>query len=263
MGTAVGPKSRLVSVLALFVFLVAPSIPVSASIGTAPTWSLGQRWAFKGTLWAPGPREDFTATVTVDELGKGNARVRAEIVYGFGTVVEDTLVALPSFAVLSISASFPRGTHWEFRYDPPLRLFSFPLSAGRHWDSASNFTYSYRVLPPTALRTPAGVFDVFPVEQNAMGIPFITQQLIVPGLGRAVVYYSDRVGQIVRYEAFEKAGGLVAEFSLISPPAPPRAEAPASPLWGMATVLALVVVGVLTIRGLGRRIRLWRVRPGP
>ena len=216
-------------------------------------WSLGERWSYAGTVWGPGPPENFTAKVTVIELSAADARIRAEISYGFGTVVQDTLVALPSFRVVAFNSSFPSGIRFRFEYGPPLELFSFPLTAGKTWSSASNFTYSYRTLPLAKVSTPAGIFDAFPVEQSAMGIPFITLELIVPGLGHAVMYYASDVGQMVRYEAFDLRNALVAEFSITefmipSGSAPSAVHPGIDPAVGIVSALLVGAIGASTVQ---------------
>lgn len=254
-----GSPHPLAFIPALAVLALVSLAPVGGSAeapaGDSPVWSLGEQWGYEGVVWGPGPRENFTASVTVIALSEVEARLRAEISYGFGTVVQDTLVALPSFRVMRFNSSFPSGIHHEFVYGSPLELFSFPLSAGKTWSSVSDFTYSYVTLDLTEVATPAGVFEAYPVLQSAMGIPFLTLELIVPGLGYAVMYYAASVGQIVRYEAFDHMDALVAEFSITSMTLGPEGFAgdrgpDATPAGGVLALLLAGGIGGATVQAL-------------
>jgi len=261
--------------LAVLFLSVVPPGTSAQSPADAPVWALGQRWSYEGTVWGPGPREDFTANVSVIAMSSEEARVRAAISYGFGIVVQETLVALPTLRVLAFDASFPSGIRHRFDYDPPLELLSFPLSAGKAWSSVSNFTYSYSTRPLMRVSTPAGAFDAYPVEQDAMGIPIITLELILPGLGHAVLYYAADVGQIVRYEAFSRVGTLVAEFAITefsSPSVPSRSaiDPAVNPAIGVVALLLAGASAASTVQILrtvdptqGRRRRATEADPAP
>jgi hypothetical protein len=104
-------------------------------------------------------------------------------------------------------------------FDPPLLLFSFPLSSGKSWESSTTTgTYAYRAESPIQLATAGGLYEVVPVTQsNAPGIPFLSVWSLAVGSGRAVIYYSGDVGQIVKHEAFDTQGAKLGEVALVSP----------------------------------------------
>jgi hypothetical protein len=178
----------------------------------------------------------------------------------FGLFVAETLFSLPEFTIVASNTTVPNGRHYDFVYDRPLRLFSFPLAAGSAWQSPTFLgTYAYRVLPRTEVTTPAGAFDAFPVEQgNAPGIPFLPAWTLAVGTGRALVYYSGDVGQVVKYEAFDSQGEKLGEVAITSPPGRPVS----SPAYLTVGILVASIVAAVTV-GLVVRSRRRRSSPPP
>jgi len=168
-----GPCRR--SVLCRFlVILAAVSIVVplalaphgSAATGDAPEWHSGQTWTYRGSLAAPGPPGNVTTTLTVLRADSTSALLRTEEAWDeFGPFAAETLFSLPEFTIVASNTTASNGRHYDSVYDPPLRLFSFPLAAGNTWQSPTDLgTYQYRVPPRTEVTTPAGAFDAFPVR---------------------------------------------------------------------------------------------------
>jgi len=131
----------------------------SAATGDAPEWHVGQTWTYRGYLAAPGPAGNVTTTLTVVRVDSTSALLRTEEVWDeFGPFVAETLFSLPEFTIVASNTTVPNGQHYDSVYDPPLRLFSFPLAAENAWQSPTFLgTYEYRVLPRTEVTTPAGV----------------------------------------------------------------------------------------------------------
>jgi hypothetical protein len=231
----------------------------SAATGDAPEWLVGQTWTYRGYLAAPGPPGNFTTSLTVLRVDSTSALLRTEEAWDeFGLFVAETLFSLPEFTIVALNTTVPNGQHYDFVYDRPLRLFSFPLAAGNTWQSPTFLgTYQYRVLPRTEVTTPAGVFDAFPVEQeNAPGIPFLPAWTLAVGAGRALVYYSGDVGQVVRYEAFDSQGEKLGEVAITSPPGRPASSS-------VYLALGVLVASVVTAAAVGLAVRRRRRRASP
>ena len=228
----------------------------SAATGDAPEWHAVQTLTYRGYLLAPGPSDNFTTTLTVVRVDSTLALLRTEDAWDkFGLFVAETLFSLPEFTIVASNTTTSNGQHYDFVYDPPLRLFSFPLAAGNTWHSPTDLgTYQYRVLPRTEVTTPAGAFDAFPVEQgNAPGIPFLPAWTLAIGTGRALMYYSGDVGQVVRYEAFDSQGEKLGEVAITSPPGRP----PSSPVY---LALGVLVASVAAAAAVGLAVRSRRRR---
>ena len=227
----------------------------SAANCDAPEWHVGQTWTYRGYLAAPGPPGNFTTT-TVLRVDSTSALLRTEEAWDeFGLFVTETLFSRPEFTIVASNTTVPNGQHYDSVYDPPLRLFSFPLAAGKTWQSPTDLgTHQYRVLPRTEVTTPAGAFDAFPVEQgNAPGIPFLPAWTLAIGTGRALMYYSGDVGQVVRYEAFDSQGEKLGEVAIPSPPGRP----PSSPVY---LALGVLVASVAAAAAVGLAVRSRRRR---
>jgi len=231
----------------------------SAATGDAPEWHAGQTWTYRGHLAAPGPPGNVTTTLTVLRVDSTSALLRTEdALDAFGLFVAEALFSLPEFTIVASNTSASNGQHYDLVYDPPLRLFSFSLAAGNTWQSPTFLgTYEYRVLPRTEVTTPAGAFDAFPVEQgNAPGIPFLPAWTLAVGTGRALVYYSGDVGQVVRYEAFDAQGEKLGEVAITSPPG----RQASSPVY---LALGVLVASVATAAAVGLAVRRRRRRASP
>ena len=178
----------------------------------------------------------------------------------FGLFVAETLFSRPEFTIVASNTTAANGQHYDFVYNPPLRLFSFPLAAGNTWQSPTDLgTYRYRVLPRTEVTTPAGAFDAFPVEQeNAPGIPLFPAWTLAVGTGRALVYDSGDVGQVVKYEAFGAQGEKLGEVAITSPPGR-QASSPVD----LAVGILAFSVAAATVVGLAVRRRKRRLSPPP
>jgi len=176
--------------------------------GNAPTWKAGDHWEYAGEGFYNN--ESYSAVLNLRVLGTESVAVGSgsnetyhcvfdgKITYGVLVVNQtgDTYLRTSDLAVVRASnsrISIYGSTSWDYRFDPPLEQFRFPLHDGQWWrqyvrDTTFGWTYfwSFNVSGPENVSVPAGTFSAFAVNGSEQ-----------PGvLSRD--YYSDAVGFLVR-----------------------------------------------------------------
>jgi len=187
-------------ILGMFVFA---SIPARAQ-GSAPQWTAGDYWEYAGTdvLY----NESYTEILRLNVFGKESVAVGSgsnetyhcsfsrTIIIG-GSVYNsegDTYLRTSDLAVVKVFVNLTALSS-EYRFDPPLEEFHFPLYDGQWWHQGgletnygSNYFWSFDVSGPETVSVAAGTFSAFIVEGSEQPEP--------PSRD----YYSDSVGFLVR-----------------------------------------------------------------
>jgi hypothetical protein len=179
--------------------------PPARAQGNAPQWSSGDYWEYAGTdvLY----NESYTEILRLNVIGKESVAVgggsnetyhcsftRTVSYRGSFSWEGDTYLRTSDLAVVKVfnETSFSS----EYRFDPPLEQFHFPLYDGQGWRQGGremnygwNYFWSFDVSGPETVSVPAGTFSAFVVNGS--------RQPESPSRD----YYSDSVGFLVRTRA--------------------------------------------------------------
>jgi hypothetical protein len=187
-------------ILGMFVF----ASPPARAQGSAPQWTAGDYWEYAGTdvLY----NESYTEIIRLDVIGKESVAVGSgsnetyhcsfsrTIIIG-GSVYNsegDTYLRTSDLAVVRVFTNLTALSS-EYRFDPPLEEFHFPLYDGQWWHQSgmetnygSNYFWSFDVSGPETVSVAAGTFSAFIVNGSEQPEP--------PSRD----YFSDSVGFLVK-----------------------------------------------------------------
>jgi hypothetical protein len=202
-----GTRVRLVAglfassvILGTFAFVSPPA----RAQGSAPQWTAGDHWEYAGTevLY----NESYTETLSLRVIGKESVAVgsgsnetyhcsftRTIIYRGLPYNTDgDTYLRTSDLAVVKVLIN-EAGWSSEYRFDPPLEQFHFPLYDGQWWRQGGremnygwNYFWSFNVSGPETVSVAAGTFSAFIVNGS--------RQPESPSRD----YYSDSVGFLVK-----------------------------------------------------------------
>lgn len=185
-------------ILGMFAFV----LPPARAQGSAPEWTAGDYWKYAGTdvLF----NESYTEILSLRVEGKESVAVgsgsnetyrcsfnRTSIFRASSYSWEGyTYLRTSDLAVVKVNETT---MSTEYRFDPPLEQFHFPLYDGQWWRQGGrevthgwNYFWSFNVSGPETVTVAAGTFSAFFIEGSEEPEP--------PSRD----YYSDSVGFLVR-----------------------------------------------------------------
>jgi len=185
-------------ILGMFAF----ASPPARAQGSTSQWTAGDHWEYAGTdvLY----NDLYTEILSLRVIGKESVAVgsgsnetyhcsfsRTVSYRGSFSWEGDTYLRTSDLAVVKVFNEST--TSSEYRFDPPLEQFHFPLYDGQWWRQGGremnygwNYFWSFNVSGPETVSVPAGTFSAFVVNGS--------RQPESPSRD----YYSDSVGFLVR-----------------------------------------------------------------
>jgi PKD repeat protein len=186
--------------------------PHTEAQGAAPAWSTGNYWNYTGFIH-PAPTTWMNETVNYTVVGQESVTVSgtAYTCYNGSMVMMMTVTMLPNPPTTTkfTGSSYFRTSDLAVvkqvmltpapstsTYDPPQKIFTFPLSNGQQWSQTiwENGTFNlqvtrdYNVTGPTSVTVPAGTFNAFNVTGVERGVP----------ANSTTYFYTDVVGFAIR-----------------------------------------------------------------
>jgi len=184
--------------------MFALALPLARAQGNAPQWSSGDYWEYAGTdvLY----NKSYTEILRLNVIGKESVAVgsgsnetyhcsfsRTIIIRGSVYNSDgDTYLRTSDLAVVKVFINLTALSS-EYRFDPPLEEFHFPLYDGQWWHQygretnyGTNYFWSFDVSGPETVSVAAGTFSAFIVNGSEQPEP--------PSRD----YYSDTVGFLVK-----------------------------------------------------------------
>jgi hypothetical protein len=212
--------TKTIALLAVFLLVLGTFVfaaPRASAQGAAPAWSIGDYWEYAGNGDIMGSeynlltrfevKERTTITVRSTPCETFHLTMRMNMTAGSisESITYDYWVRTSDLADVKFEMDY-LSIQLNVTYDPPQRMFNFPLSGDQTWSSTSTMTISgmgmppssstitngYQVSGPQKVTVPAGTFDSFNVTMTGYGNP--------PS-GPSSTYYSDEVGYMVKTDS--------------------------------------------------------------
>jgi len=187
-------------ILGVFAF----ASPPARAQGGAPQWTAGDYWDFVGAGLLNN--QSYSEVLDLTVIGKESVTVGSgsnetyHCSFSRTTIIEgsvynsegDTYLRTSDLAVVKVFINLTYLSS-EYRFDPPIEQFHFPLYDGQWWrqggretNYGGNYFWSFDVSGPETVSVAAGTFSAFIVNGSEQPEP--------PSMD----YYSDTVGFLVK-----------------------------------------------------------------